>query len=158
MKPFISVAFFLASFVLAPVQAATGDEERVAALQALTGYLAANVALDPKQVVSYYHELFMLVSTGRTTSFATREDLERWVESNQASLRARGYGRGEWPQLQMSLLSSGTAIASVLIVRYKTDGQELERFGATYVLRKVGNGWKVAVLVAHDPSTVLKLE
>jgi ketosteroid isomerase-like protein len=40
-------------------------------------------------------------------------------------------------------------------VRYKADGQELDRIGATGVLRKTNDGWKIAVLVGHDPSSVV---
>ena len=42
-------------------------------------------------------------------------------------------------------------------VRYKADGQELERNGATYVLHKTGDGWKI-VVVGHDPGGVLRLD
>jgi hypothetical protein len=50
------------------------------------------------------------------------------------------------------------AVASGLYVRYKADGQELERIGATYVVHKARDGWKIAVLVAHDPGSVLRLD
>jgi len=33
----------------------------------------------------------------------------------------------------------------------------LNRTGVTYVLRKTSQGWKLAVLVSHDPATVLRL-
>ena len=36
-----------------------------------------------------------------------------------------------------------------LAVRFKTDGQELERVGITYVLQKSDSRWKIAVLIAH---------
>jgi ketosteroid isomerase-like protein len=60
--------------------------------------------------------------------------------------------------LQMKRLSATTTLASGVAIRYKTDGQELERTGVTYVLHKTDNGWKIAVTVGHDPESVPRLE
>ena len=49
------------------------------------------------------------------------------------------------------------AVASGVAVRYKPDGAELERFRATHLLKSVPDGWRVAVLAAHDPDTVRPL-
>jgi hypothetical protein len=35
--------------------------------------------------------------------------------------------------------------------RYKIDGQKLDQAGVTYVLYKSEAGWKIAVLIVHDP-------
>jgi hypothetical protein len=35
-------------------------------------------------------------------------------------------------------------------MRYKLDGQELDRAGVTYVLAKPPSGWQIAVLIGHD--------
>ncbi len=155
MKLLISVLLLV---VFAAPARAAGEEDKAAAAQALVDYFTAYISLDPKRVAPYYHEPFMLVSAGRASSFATHADLEAWLQPALAALKERGYARSEWPQLHVNLLSSGVAIASALVVRYKTDGQEMERFGVTYLLRKTSDGWKVAVLAAHDPSKVLKLE
>jgi hypothetical protein len=39
-------------------------------------------------------------------------------------------------------------------IRYKRNGQELERAGVTYVLHKAEAGWKIAVIVMHDPQQI----
>jgi ketosteroid isomerase-like protein len=49
------------------------------------------------------------------------------------------------------------ALLSVNRVRYRTDGQELERLGETYTFRKTADGWKIVVATMHDPDTVLRL-
>jgi hypothetical protein len=38
--------------------------------------------------------------------------------------------------------------------RYKIDGQKLDQAGVTYVLYKVEAGWRIAVLIVHDPDEV----
>jgi hypothetical protein len=47
-------------------------------------------------------------------------------------------------------LSATATLVTGVAVRYKLDGQELERAGVTYVLHKADTGWKIAVLIAHD--------
>jgi ketosteroid isomerase-like protein len=145
-------------FVLAAPAQAAGRADKEVTL-ALVDYLNAVISLDAQRVVRFCNEPLMYVSAdGSTSSFATRGDLESSLKLTLAALKKRGYGRSEWPQLHVKVLSSGVAIASALIVRYKTDGKEMERLGVTYLLRKTGDGWKIAVVTVHDPSNVLDLE
>jgi hypothetical protein len=65
-------------------------------------------------------------------------------------LRARGYGRSELNLQQVKLLSATAALASGVALRYKTDGQELERVGISYLLYKADTGWKIAVVGLHE--------
>lgn len=66
------------------------------------------------------------------------------------ALRARGYGRSEYSLLSSQTLSTTAALTIGTAIRYKADGQELERAGITYLLCKTGAGWKIAVMVLHD--------
>jgi len=134
------------------------DGEQTAATNALLDYFNAFISLDAKRIVVHFDEPFMWVSAATSASLATRADAESWLTPLLARLKERGYGRSDWPQLQVKSVNSGLAIASAMFIRYKTNGAELERLGATYVLRKAGDQWKIAVIVLHDPSNVLKLE
>jgi hypothetical protein len=40
----------------------------------------------------------------------------------------------------------------------EAQGRRADDRGGNYVLRKTSGGWKVAVLVAHDPGAVRKLD
>ena len=60
--------------------------------------------------------------------------------------------------LQVKRLSVTTTLAGGIAVRYKADGQELDRAGVTYLLHKADSGWKIAVTVVHDTDNVLRLE
>ena len=73
-------------------------------------------------------------------------------------LRTRGYARSELSMLRIKQLSATTTLASGIAVRYKADGQELERAGVTYLLHKTDRGWKIAVLVVHDADSALRLD
>lgn len=61
-------------------------------------------------------------------------------------------------QLHVKQLSSRVALASAEILRYKAGGELLERVGASYVLRRTNEGWKIPAIVTHDPDSVLRLE
>jgi hypothetical protein len=54
-------------------------------------------------------------------------------------------------------MSGNLTFVSVSRVRYKTDGQELERLGESYTFRKTGDGWKIVVAMIRDPDTGLRL-
>jgi hypothetical protein len=67
-------------------------------------------------------------------------------------LRAKGFGRSELELGYVKLLSSSAALIGGVAVRYKTDGQQMERVGITYVLHKTASGWKFATVILHDPN------
>jgi len=73
-------------------------------------------------------------------------------------LKERNFARSEWARLKTKSLGTGVVIASALAIRYKQDGQELQRFGVTYLLRKTDDGWKLVSYASHDPASVLALE
>ena len=51
------------------------------------------------------------------------------------------------------------ALASGVAVRYRADGQELERVGVSYVLHKADEDrWAIAVTVVHDTDKVVRPE
>jgi hypothetical protein len=87
---------------------------------------------------------------------ATAADVEALFTQVMAGLKARSYARSELTGLHVKQMSENSALVSVSRVRYKTDGQELERLGETYALRKIDDGWKIVVAMIHDPDTVLR--
>lgn len=80
------------------------------------------------------------------------------IAPGMEAFRARGYARSELTMLHVKRLSAGTALAAGVAVRYKTDGQELDRVGVVYLLQKVDGRWKIAVIVVHDADHRLRLE
>jgi hypothetical protein len=73
-------------------------------------------------------------------------------------LRARGYVRSELSLRCVKSLSATTTLVTGVAVRYKADGQELERVGVTYVLHQADGRWKIAVLIVHDIDEVARPE
>ena len=48
-------------------------------------------------------------------------------------------------------MSAKATLVGGVAQRYKVDGEELDQAGVTYVLHKADSGWKIAVLIVHDP-------
>jgi hypothetical protein len=87
---------------------------------------------------------------------ATAADVQALLTQVMESLKARSYARSELTELHAHQMSESTGLVSVSRVRYKTDGEELERLGETYTLRRTEGGWKIVVAMIHDPETVLR--
>jgi ketosteroid isomerase-like protein len=98
----------------------------------------------------------MLVSAPGVVVLTNPSDIEMLVGRIMGDLKARGYGRSELTDLQVSQIGEPVACVSVNRVRYKTDGQELERLGETYMLRNSDGGWKIVVATIHDPGIILR--
>jgi hypothetical protein len=60
--------------------------------------------------------------------------------------------------LHVKQLSAAASLASGVAVRYRADGQELERVGVSYVLHKADDRWTIAVTVVHDTDKVVRPE
>ena len=140
---------------------AAAQDERQAAMQALVAYFGTFVGAvktgDPAAVSQHLTEPFVSIDSSRTTVFATRVDFEAWLKPVLATLKDRGYDHSDWLQLDLKLLGKDLAIASTLIVRYKSDNTEFGRSGVTYLMRKVEDRWKIISLTTHDTAAVLKL-
>jgi ketosteroid isomerase-like protein len=125
----------------------------VATLQA---YEAAWGRQDGSAVASFYYEPAMRVGQAGPVVRQTRKDQEAFFNGFLTGLVARGFERSEWAELDVRLLDAQTAIASGVAVRYKSDGEVLERVAVTYGLRKTEAGWKIFLSAAHAGDTPLR--
>jgi ketosteroid isomerase-like protein len=124
--------------------------DHAAIIQALTDYFAAFSTLDVHAFLPYFHEPSLLIGPQGIFPAPTHTALATIFAPALDALRARGFGRSELSVLQTKTLSKTAALVTGVAIRYKTDGQELERAGVTYILRKNDTSWKIAVLVLHD--------
>ena len=126
-------------------------------VQAYAEYFRAFQTLEPKTVVPYYHVPCMFISPRGVFVTSSEADAASMLAEMMGGLRARGYARSEWSDLRAQRLSRDTALVATGVTRFAAGGQELERFGATYLLRQTDAGWKIVVLTVHDADTVLAL-
>jgi len=163
MKRPIATALSVALLVMVFPKWTEAQNDRTAITQTMNDYFTSfadlGPAFDMRRALSFFHEPSMLITGARASSYLTRGEVEAgWVSAFVARQRERGYARQEVPQLHVRQMSSNVALASAEIVRYKAGGELLERVGASYLLRRTNEGWKITAVITHDPDTVFRLE
>lgn len=119
--------------------------------QIIAHYYRDFSTLNVQLILPYFHEPSLLVGPQGVMPIPSRAALVAVFGPVMESLRAKGYGRSELELGYVKSLSSSAAIVGGVAVRYKSDGQALERVGVTYVLHNAGGGWKFATVILHDP-------
>lgn len=118
--------------------------------QLLTDYYKAFSTLNVRSILRYFHQPALLIGPTGVIALPTPEAVIPIFGPVMENLRQRGYGRSELSLQEIRLLSATLAFATGAAIRYKTDGQEMERVGVTYLLHKADRGWKFAVMTLHD--------
>jgi hypothetical protein len=108
--------------------------------------------LNVQAILPYFNEPSLLVGPQGVIPIPDHATLVAVFGPVMEGLRAKGYGRSEFETGYVKSLSSSAALIGGVVVRYKTDGEELERAGITYLLHKTENGWKFATVILHDPN------
>ena len=125
--------------------------------QVFVDYFRGFSNLDLKAVVSYFHLLCTFIVPQDIFIFNTASEVEGFWGPRFDDLKTQNFGHTERAEGNVKALNDNTAIASSLAVRYSEDGVELERRGATFILRKTAGGWKIVSLTHHSPDNVIKL-
>ncbi len=138
---------------------AAGEDDKAAVTRVLNEYYSAVSRLDARAIPPYFHEPSVLIVPGRgVIATPTHATVRAVFTALIEALRAGGFARTELNSLHVKRLSATTMLAGGIAVRYKTDGQELDRAGVTYLLHKTDSAWKIAVVVVHDVDSALRLE
>ena len=121
--------------------------------QVIADYYRDFSTLNIQAILPYFSEPSLLVGPRGVIQIPDRAALVAVFGPVLEGLRVKGYSRSELERSYVKSLSSSAALVGGVAVRYKTDGQELERVGLTYVLHKTESGWKIATVILHDPNT-----
>jgi hypothetical protein len=119
--------------------------------QVIADYYRDFSTLNIQAILWYFNEPSLLVGPQGVLPIPNHAALVAVFGPVMEGLRAKGYGRSELEQSYVKSLSSSIALVGGVAVRYKTNGQQLERVGVTYVLHKTESGWKFATVILHDP-------
>ena len=116
-------------------------------LEAIREYYAAFSTLDLNAIVSHFCEPSMTVAPQGVVSAATRAALADSLAPLVDGLRAKGYGRSEFIQPQVTMLGETNALVRGVAVRYTAAGPEMERIPLSYLMHRGEASWQIAVLV-----------
>jgi len=118
------------------------------AREAIDEYYKAFSTLDLRRILSHYGEPCLMISPQGVLSAGTRAALADSLAPMLDGLRAKGYGRSEFAEAEVTPLGETAALVRGIAVRYTAAGSELERIPIAYLLHRSEGGWKIAVLVA----------
>ena len=121
-----------------------------AALRTLADYYKAFSTLEVQAVWPYFHEPSLLISPQGVFAAPTFAALATVFRPTMEGLRTREFSRSELSVRNVKSLSASATLVTGVAIRYKRNGQELERAGVTYVLHKAETDWKIAVIILHD--------
>jgi len=108
-------------------------------------YADAFQALEPAKVLPFYHFPAMLISPEKIAVIGNPIIGFFGFRKVMKDLKQRGFARSVAESLNVQQLSDNLAIVTGIVIRYRKDGSELERFDLNYTMRKVGDSWKIIV-------------
>ena len=123
-------------------------------LGALNEYYKAFSTLDLSAIVSHFSEPCMSIGPQGVFSAGNREALATAFRLCIDSLKAKGYARSEFVEVEVTTLDDTAALVRGVAVRYKgvavryrLDESELERIPISYLMHRSADGWKIAAMV-----------
>jgi ketosteroid isomerase-like protein len=131
--------------------------ELAAVDRAMRSYYAAVSQGDAAAIARHFTAPAMFVTPRGAWSPTTTAQIEASFVSTLRDYKAQGYSHSTWAESHMKLLGETTALASLVVVRHRTDGTEIGTFGFTYLLRKADDTWQIAVLIGHPSDDVLRV-
>ncbi len=124
--------------------------DETAVRNTLDEYYRAFSTLSVQAILPYLNERAILVGPLGVFPLAAPSAIEPIFGPVMEKLRARGYSRSELDAQEVRMLGTNSAFVTGIAVRYGSDGEELERAGISYLLRKTDDAWKIVVMVLHD--------
>ncbi len=126
------------------------SDQTASILATFRDYTQAFETLDPQQVVPYFHQPAMLVTTAKVSVLNNTDDIKRVFWILFANLTLKEFKCTQIDALRAEQVSENQAIVSGTATRYDINNLVLDRFGLNYTLRKVDGNWKIVVGILHD--------
>lgn len=117
------------------------------ALEAVREYYQAFSLLDLNAIALHFAKPCMSIGSQGVFLAQTRADLSTAFAPLLENLRAKGYKRSEFVEPQVADLTETATLVRGVAVRFAATQTELERIPISYLMHRVGAGWKIAVMV-----------
>ena len=136
------------------------EKEKI--IQTYRDYCEACESLVPEAVLPFYHTPWLYISSEETSVITTQEETVASFARMMDMLRKADYTRTDIIKISARQMSKDLALESVDLERYDSNEEQLGGIGKTYTyaytLRKTDDLWKIIVVMAHDPETILNLD
>ena len=154
---FNCLLILILSFLCCPVQAndtASEQGSEVTAIKQLfTDYMAHYNGYMRGESLEGIEQLYMptitLMSTVNAPQSVPAQTFVEQVTGFLDGLKQQGVVVVSWQDVNVRLLDSNIALASNLATRYNKTGDIVNQVGATYLLYKQENQWRIASFAVH---------
>ncbi|MEM9448852.1 MAG: DUF4440 domain-containing protein [Cyanobacteria bacterium P01_E01_bin.6] len=119
-------------------------------LSVFTSYAKEFEQMDPDLLVKYFHQPAALVTQEKTEFMNKEEDIKETFDELFRYLKSNNFSHSSLSSLSVKQVSSSQAIITGRAIRFKKDGDELERFGLNYTMQKKENDWKIIFGLLHE--------
>ena len=124
----------------------TGDP-----IDAFRLYTEAFRTLDARAVSTFFNQPAIQINQRGVFALPDHAAVERLYKSVMGELPAMGYSRTDFSSLAERRLSDDLAVVSGSGAWKDASGNELQRFGMTYTLRRTPEAWLIVAAVVHEP-------
>ena len=118
-------------------------------------YLRAFAALgrgeqdDPRVLLAYYAVPLLLTSDEAVLALASEREVVEGIQRQIGGMRAAGYDHSERLSSEISILNARTAIYAAEFSRRRSDGTEIGRLAATYLITAGEPGRRISALIVR---------
>ena len=112
-------------------------------------------ARDYPGALGCYHLPFTWLFDDKAVSVTTETEFLTMMEKTREMLDARGLARSELVATTVRMLSDHVALAGVEVVRHQTDGSAGGPIGATYLVHRGKEGWRLVANASHPVEAIV---
>jgi hypothetical protein len=137
------------------------NNEKEKIIQTYRDYVQVYPSLNPQAILPFLHSPLVSISNRGVSVLNTPAEIEENLARTMEIFRENKYARTDIIEIYARQMSKGLALVSVILERYTAAGEQLGGVGKVYpytdTLRKVDDRWKIAVIMAHDPASILRI-
>jgi hypothetical protein len=106
---------------------------------------------DTASLLAYYGVPLLVTTDGGSFAVTTDDQVVATVQEQVDGMRAAAYSRSEILDSEVAILNSTTALYRGTFSRQRSDGAEISRLTATYLVTDGMAGRRISVLAVHSP-------
>ncbi len=104
-----------------------------------------------------YHDTIMVMSSSVAPYTIGYSAFYQRTRDFLNNLKAQGVRRVNWVDINVHMIDKNLAIASNTAARFLENGDEFNRVGVTYMMRKNDDEWRITSFMVHNAAGVVDL-
>lgn len=118
-------------------------------------YIESFNAQDFDTALTCYRLPFTWLFGPRAITAATPEQFFELMKQSWSDLGAKGLSASQLDSTTVRLLSDNAALAGVVVTRRRTDGSAIAKLGATYLVHRGKDGWRLVANATHPLEAII---